>query len=332
MPWGVAAAAVGGIASAATGSLLGGGGTGGSSSTNAYVPYNQYAQDQNFNNYYGQYGNTLYDYYNTVNPLASATMQGQYYNPQTSNYLGSSQIAQNAYNVAGNNATGAGGTDYGLGQQLAAASGNWGLNGAELGLLQNQASDTANSQSYLRGIQNTPYGASVATNAVDNTNLNYALNQASTQASLANAATSAYGAATNQYGAAGQYYGTGASIPYNAQNTVYGNQNSALTNYYGSTVSPFLSGLNQLQGNALQYLGYGNTANNTAQNAAAQQQQLYSGLVSGGASLGNQVYNAFSSPSGNSNYGFSTGNSVYSNPSTYDYYGLSGYGGYGLGY
>lgn len=328
MPFGAIA---GGLAAGIGGSLISGalGGGGGTGATNSngvyqYIPTNQPGMDTNFNNYYNTYGSTLGNYYNTVNPLASTILGQQFNDNYQNNYLTGAQTAQGAYYGAGAGAQQAGAAEYGLGNQLANAASSWGLNGTELQQLQQQSADTANSQSYLRGVQNSPYGAAIATNAVDNTNLAYAQQQAATQAQLAGAATSAYGAGTSQYGTGAGYYGTGAALPYTAQQSILGNQSNALSQYYGSSVQPYLSGLNQLQGNALQYLGYGNTANNTAAGNAQSAQNLYSNLVSGGANLGNSIYGALNS-SGGSGYNFSMpgGNSMYGNSSGYDYYGSS---------
>lgn len=335
MPFGAIA---GGLAAGIGGSLISGalsGGGGGTGATNSngvyqYIPTNQPGMDTNFNNYYNTYGNTLGAYYGNVNPLATSYL-GQSVNPTGSqSYQQGAQTAQNAYYGAGAGAQAAGQNLYGLAGNLSNEAQNWGLNGSELQQLQQQSADAANAQSYLRGTQNTPYGAATAANAVDNTNLAYAQQQAGTQAQLAGAAGSLYGQGTQQLGAAGQYYGTGAALPYQAGQNILSGENQGLTNYY-NTVQPYLAGLNQLQGNALQYLGYGNTANNTAAGNAQYASSLYGGLGNQiGQAIGGLASNYFgSSPS---SYGFTTGSSMLSDPSSYDYYGSSGYSSYGLGY
>lgn len=336
MPFGAIA---GGLAAGIGGSLIsgalsGGGGSTGATTSNGvyqYIPTNQPGMDTNFNNYYNQYGSTLGAYYGNVNPLATSYLS-QSANPYgAQSYQTGAGLGQNAYYGAAAGAQSAGNAEYGLGSSLANASQNWGLNGTELQQLQQQSADAANAQSYLRGTQNSPYGAATAANAIDNTNLAYAQQQAATQAQLAGAATSAYGAGTQQLGAAGGYYGTGAALPYQAGQNILTGENQGLTNYY-NTVQPYLSGLNQLQGNALQYLGYGNTANNTAAGNAQYSSSLYGGLGQQlGQAVGQGISNYYGS-SGTPNYGFSTGSSIMSDPSSYDYYGSSGYGSYGLGY
>ena len=336
MPFGAIA---GGLAAGIGGSLISGalsGGGGGTGATNSngvyqYIPTNQPGMDTNFNNYYNQYGNTLGAYYGNVNPLATSYLS-QSVNPYgAQSYQTGAGLGQNAYYGAAAGAQSAGNVEYGLGSSLANASQNWGLNGTELQQLQQQSADAANAQSYLRGTQNSPYGAATAANAIDQTNLAYAQQQAQTQAALAGAAGSLYGQGTQQLGAAGGYYGTGAALPYQAGQNILSGENTGLTNYY-NTVQPYLAGLNQLQGNALQYLGYGNTANNTAAGNAQYSSSLYGGLGQQlGQAVGQGISNYYGS-SGTPNYGFSTGSSIMSDPSSYDYYGSSGYGGYGLGY
>ena len=337
MPFGAIA---GGLATGIGGSLisgaLGGGGTGASTSGGSYqyIPTNQPGMDTNFNNYFNQYGNTLGSYYGTVNPLAQNYLN-QSINPAgANNYLWGANNAQNAYYGAGTGANTAGQGDYALAASLANAAQNWGSNGTVLQQLQQQSADAANAQSYLRGTQNSPYGAATAANAIDQTNLNYAQQQAQTQAALAGAAGNLYGQGTQQLGASAGYYGTGAALPYQANQNILGNQNQALSTYYG-TQQPYLAGLNQLQGNALQYLGYGNTANNTAAGNAQQIAGLYSNLVQGGANLGNTLYQNYGGSPTYGGYNFSIpGGSMYSNPSGYDYSSGGGFGSgyFGLGY
>lgn len=329
MPWGAVAGVVGSVAgSAISGAMSGGGGSSGGSYS-PYIGAYQPQQDTAYYNNYNTYGNTLGNYYGLTSPLATNTLTNSYNNPYTDNYISGSQIAQNAYYGAGQQANNAGGADYALAQQLGQASQNWDANGAVKANLEQQAGDTANAQSYLRGIQGSPYGASVATNAVNQADLNYANIQLQNQLQAGQAATNAYGAGTQQYGAGAGYYGTGASLPYTALNSVTNNQSSALGNYY-NTVSPYLQGLNQLQGNALQYLGYGNSSQNTA---AQQAQQAASSWGNLGYQAGNGLYNMYNnSGSSTPNYGFTTGSSMYSSPSNYDYYGAGDYSSMGMGY
>ena len=329
MPWGIAAGVVGSVASSAISGAMGGGSSGGSYSP--YIGAYQPQQDQAYYNNFNTYGNTLGGYYGTVSPLAQTTLNSSYYNPEANNYNLGAMQAQNAYYGAGQQASQAGANVLGLGQQLGQAATNWDANGAVKQNLEQQAGDTANAQSYLRGIQGSPYGASVATNAVNQADLNYANIQLQNQISASGAAAGAYQKGAGLQGQASGYYGTGASLPYTAQNAITGNQSTALGNYYGA-ISPYLQGLNQLQGNALQYLGYGNTSQNTA---AGQQQQAASAWGNLGYQAGNGLYNAFNSSGGGSyapNSGFTTGSSMYSSPSTYDYYGSGNYSSMGLGY
>ena len=307
MPWGVAASVGGALVSSALAPSAGS-----TSAGPAYTPYNQPALDSAFNNYYGAYGDTLTNYMYATSPLATGLLNNQFNNPYAGNYTQGAQQAQNAYYGAGAQANTAGANNFALAQQAQQNATNWGLNGSELGLLQSQAGDTANAQSYLRGIQGSPYGAAVATNAIDQTNLNYALNQAQTQQNYASLASSLYGAGTQQYGAGAGYYGTGSSLPFQAQSQVYGGQNQALQNYYG-TIGNYLQGQNQLQSNALSYLGYGTTAQNTAANQAYNnyglQQQQASGITQGlaqaanGFSGGQSLPQYFGYGSGSQDYG-----------------------------
>ena len=308
---------------------------GGSSGGNAYIPYNQSGLDTSFNNNYNQYGTTLGNYYGQTNPAAYNTFLQNYNNPYTQNAMGGATAAQNSYYGAANMAQPAGNQMYGLSGNLANAATSWDPNGTMKAYMAQQAGDTANAQSYLRGIQGSPYGASVATNAIDQSNLAY--QQTALQNQLA--ATQGAGAAAQQgaglQGLAAQYQQTGSTLPYNTANSIYGNQNQAISGYYG-TMSPYLQGLNQLQSNALGYMNNAQGAQNQAFNQGAQtasgiSQALTPALQGIGGAIGGYFGGGGSSSYGNP---FSTGTSMYSSPTTYDYYGANSLGSSfgGLGY
>lgn len=330
MPWGVAAGVAGSVLGSVASSAISGGGGGGSSggSYSPYVGAYQPQMDTNFNNNYNTYGTTLGNYYGLTNPLAQGALSSQYNNPYASNYTSGALGAQGSYYGAGANAYQAGTNAYGQASALNNLATSWDANGAVKSNLEQQAGDTANAQSYLRGIQGSPYGASVATNAVNQADLNYANMQFGNELQATQAAGQQLGLGASLQGQGAGYYGTGASLPYTAQNSISSNQFGALNNYYG-TQSPYLQGLNQLQGNALQYLGYGNTSQNTAAGQASQAASTWGNL---GYQAGNGVYNAFQGGSSTPNYGFTTGSSAYSNPGSYDYYGGGDYSSMGMGY
>lgn len=328
MPWGIAAGVAGSVLGSVASSAISGGGGGGGSSGGSYSPYigaYQPQQDQAYYNNYNTYGNTLNGYYGFTNPLASQALMGQYNNPQANNYQIGAAGAQNAYYGAGAGAYGAGTQAYNNANSLLQAANNWDSTGAVKANLEQQAGDTANAQSYLRGIQNSPYGAAVATNAINQADLGYANTQLQNQISATQASGQQLQLGNQLQGAGAGYYGTGASLPYTAANSISQNQFGALNNYYG-TLSPYLQGLNQLQGNALQYLGYGNTSQNTAAGQASQAASTWGNL---GYQAGNGIYQGLQGGGGAApSYGFTTSGGLNAgNAGNYDYYGSGDYSG-----
>jgi hypothetical protein len=240
-----------------------------------------------------------------------------------------------------------------------------------------QLNDATNAAEYSRGIENTPYGASVQANADQQFQLNWnnqqlareqsglssasgayssalgqGTNYAGAQSGLQTAENSNYanltGAAEQQYTgylnaqatnanlsaqglantynsatglantAAGAYQNAGAE-PYNANQTIYGNQQNAITGY-NSDQTAYLSGNNQLMSNALGYNNYASGAQQVgwSQNMANQNQmmsnmnQLGSAFSNSGLgnSLGNGVSSLWNTWNGGTNAGAYNGGNV----------------------
>jgi hypothetical protein len=327
MPWGVAASVGGALVSSALAPS-----TGSSSAGPAYQPTDQYGMDQSYQQNYGQYGSTLNSYYGQTNPQAYATYQGQTNNPYAAQYTQGAQTAQNAYYglgaSAGQQATG----EYNAANSLMQSANNWDANGQVYQNLMQTTGDSSNAQNYLRGINSSPYGAAVTSNALSGAQLSYANTQLQNQESATAAAGQANQAGAGLQNTSAQAYNTGSSLPYNAQNSIYGNQTTALNNYYGSSISPYMSGLNQLQSNAGAYIGIGQAAQSQAAqqslSSAQLQQQQAAGITSGLSSAINGISNGYNSSPGTNAYGFNTGSSALSSPSTYDYASSGYYGSY----
>jgi hypothetical protein len=318
MPWGAVAGAVGSVAaSKLLGGSSGGSSTGGNS--NAYIPTDRPGVDQNFLANKAEYQYQLGNQQNTISPLNQQLLYGQYNNYGTGAQLGANQAgklylndSKNASDLsAGNwgyanqqmqnaqqqqqlyqqglgNVQQSTGNLYGAGNQVLQASQD--PQNALYNRTAQQLTDQTRAAEYARGIQSSPLGASVESNALGNFNIDWQNQQLQRQAQGLQAAQGAYGAAGNQYtgylGAMNQgnmqntaniagaqqnafgmgqqaanAYQTGAQLPYQTYQNIYGNQNQALQNYMGNNQT-YLSGLNQLQSNDLGYLNNAQSAQN----------------------------------------------------------------------
>lgn len=308
---------VGGLTSLGTGlaGLLGG--TGAASvptPTPAYQFQNMSGADSN--------------YYTGVGNLSSSTVPQAL---QTQNYLynnpGSSAYSQGA-NVAGGLGQGAGLSQYGVGQGLVGT-------GQSLVPYASQILDNAiaptqstyNQQFFnndqqtqamlaARGINNTPYGAGVESQAATNFNTNWNQNLLGNEVTAANAANTLYGTSANlQTGGSNQMatgagtYLTGSSYPYNTAQTIGTNQNAALTSSQGLQQTPLSDYLSYLQagtGATSAATGQYSAEVNAANAAFQQQQQLGQNIGSGLQSIA-KAYGTGSTPnygqSYNTNYG-----------------------------
>lgn len=161
-------------------------------------------------------------------------------------------------------------------QQLARQS--QGLQAAQgaYGAGQGMNNSFTNNLSGLETSKNQNYSnlASGAANMAGNWNQS----MGNTANSFANATARDYMAQADLGGQAVQQQWNGGAMPYNANQTMYGNRNQALQNYWGN-VSPYLSGMNQLQSNDLGYMNQGQAAQNQAWNQNMGNQQWQNQLA-----------------------------------------------------
>lgn len=346
----------GGGSSASTTAGSGGYGSTSGGSNNAYIPANRPGVDQNFLGNKDQYQSTLGQQQGAIAPYNQQLLQSQFNNPYVSGAQTGANAAQEAYYNNANQAYGLSQGNYAYAQQqmqnaqqqqqlyqqglgnVQQSTGN--LYGGGNQILQTaldpqnalynrtaqQLTDQTRAAQYARGIQSSPLGASVESNALGNFNIDWQNQQLARQAQGLQSAAGAYGAAGNQYTgylgainqsnaqntsnisgaqqnafglgqqAAGSYQ-SGGQVPYQTNQNIYGNQNQGLQNYLGNNQS-YLSGLNQLQSNDLAYLNYGTGA----QNLGFQQSQT--NLQNQG-----QATAALGSAIGNTNWG-NVGNTI----------------------
>lgn len=381
---------IGGALGSALGGALGGAAGGGGGSTSggsntAYIPSDRPGVDQNFLSNKDQYQQALQQQQGAVNPYNQQLLQGQFNNPyQQSAQTGANQAGQWYQNNA-NQANALAQGNYGYAQQqmqnaqqqqqlyqqgLGNVQGSTNnLYGGGNQVLQSafdpqnalynrtaqQLTDQSRAAQYARGIQSSPLGASVESNALGNFNIDWQNQQLARQAQGLQSAQSAYGAAGNQYSgylgainqsnaqntnnisgaqqnafglgqqAAGGYQ-AGSQLPYQTSQNIYGNQNQGIQNYLGNS-SGYLSGLNQLQSNDLAYLNNAQGAQNIGFNQnQVNQQNIGQAVGSIGKSLGSGGLSGI----GNTVSGwFGGGNSgqlanVPTAPSNYDWGSMAG--------
>lgn len=354
MPWGAVAGAVASTVAGKALSSKGGGSSGGSNS--AYIPEDRPGVDKNFLENKNLYQQTLQQQQATISPYNQQLLQSQFGNQYAgAAQTGAQQVGQWLTNNANQaQALGTGNYNY-ANQQMQNAQQQQQLFQQGLGNVQGstnnlygggnqvlqsafdpqnklydrtaqQLTDQTRAAQYARGIQSSPLGASVESNALGNFNIDWQNQQLARQAQGLQSAQSAYGAAGNQYtgylGAINQnnaqntsnIFGSqqnafglgqqaagglqaGTQLPYQTNQGIYGNQNQALQNYYGNN-SGYLSGLNQLQSNDLGYLNNAQGAQNTAFNQSQTNNQ----------NIG-QAVGAIGKAVGNTNWG-NVGNTV----------------------
>lgn len=274
-----------GAATALYGATQSGGGSGNAGNgTTAYIPTNQAGMDQNFQNYYGNYATDINNLQAQTAPAAQQTFQNQFNNPYSNQYLSGANQASQAYGQQAGQAGQAANQSYGAANQLYQSAFD---PQSDLYAQQSQQnSDATNASQYARGISQTPYGASLAANSQMNFNNQWENQQLSRQAQGVSAMNSA-----NQSGAqlgqdSASMYNLSGQIPYSAQNSIYGNQNSAISTYNANS-QPYLQGLQQLQSNSLGYMNGAQSANNQAfQQQQANQQNMQNSIQSLGNAAG----------------------------------------------
>lgn len=329
MPWGAVAGAVAGSVANSVLAPSGGGTSGGSN--NAYIPEGRPGTDQNFIYNKDQYQTALGQQQGNVSPYNQLLLQNQFYGPYSGNAQNAANAAGQSYQNNANQASALSQGNYGYAQQqmqnaqqqqqlyqqglgnIQQSTGNLYSGGNQIlqtaldpqNALYNrtaqQLTDQTRAAQYARGIQSSPLGASVESNALGNFNIDWQNQQLQRQAQGLQSAASAYGSAGNQYTgylgsinqnnaqntqniagaqqnafglgqqAAGAYQSAG-QTPYQTNQNIYSNQNQALQNYLGNNQG-YLSGLNQLQSNDLSYLNYGTGAQNVGYQQSQQNLQ-----------------------------------------------------------
>lgn len=249
--------------------------------------------------------------YQAAAPQAQATFNQQYNNPYTQGY-------QTAANNAGGSLSGIGNLTLGnsnalsgqVSPQIAAANQvmQLGLD-PQSSLYQQQlqkARDQANVQNAQSGVSTSPYGASVANNAVNQFNMDWQNNQLQRAIQGLQGYDSGISSAGNTAGNAASLGGTGANyvlqggdLPYTTNNAITGNQSSALTNLLSILGNSGggaydTSSLNSL----LSYLGVGAAQSNQQaqlnQSATNNAQSGIGDLIGSGLEYGPSAYTAFS--------------------------------------
>ncbi len=238
-----------------------------------YRAANMAGADSGAYNTIGQLGQ--YNNYGTVQPQANASFNSLYNNPYAPAYqAGSNAIAPMAWGVGGQQ-VGASQDLINSGQSMlpyASSILNTGFdpqNDLYARTLQ-QVTDQSRAGQAARGIATSPYGAGVENKALSDFNIDWQ----NTQLNRQNTAAQGAGYLTNSAGNAinlGQNVGTqgintlnaAAALPYSTANTIGNNQFGAINQFGGTGQQASTIPQQQIQ-DYLNYLGYGNTATNTA--------------------------------------------------------------------
>lgn len=275
----------------------------GTSAQPAYQPPNQAGIANQWQNYYGQLGNTSSGYYGGIQPLAWQSAQAAYNNPYASQYpAAAAQLAGTANQTAQ--------------QQLGAANQLYQTSmDPQQSLYQRtsqQVDQQARAANAAAGLGTSAAGVGLENQAMSNFNIDWQNQQLQRQLQGAQGAGNVSNQALNMM--LGTY-----GLPYQAAQAVPTNQLGALQSYTGA-VGAYPAALNQLlnQGSSYLQLGQaaqGNAFNQALANSQAQNQQA--------AQIGSGVTGAYQNYQTNQ----LMNNMIQQNP----YYGYSG-GGYGGSY
>lgn len=315
------------IVNGVVGSVLnksGGSGSGSSGgSSGAYVPTNRAGMDQTFQDRYNQFGNQNQTAFNDTNGLNRATNWGQYNNPRADAFMTGASRAGDIYGQQSSYANNASNTLYGAGNQAYTMA--FDPQQALYNKTKQTLVDDTRAAQYARGVSMTPYGAGVEANTMENFGLDWNNQQLARAGQGVNIMGNAYKGAAGLGNTAGAMQLASGQTAYDAQNTIYGNQNSAIQNYWNNQ-SPYMSNLNQQQSNSL---GYINGANSAANMAFNQGQTNRTNQMNDIAAISGPVSSAIGNIWGNNTNGGSTN---YGNPSGYtdtsgSYNNPSAYGG-----
>ena len=292
---------IGAIAAPVIGGLLGGAMSSQpvSSSQYTYVPPNQAGMAQNWQNAYGQVGGMLPSYYGQIQPMSQSALMQAYNNPYAQQYQqGAGQMAQ-AGQQAGQQAMGAANQLYQTSMDPQQALYDRTLNQIQ------QQSRAANAAA---GIGTSAAGVGLENQAVGNFNIDWQNQQLQRELQGAQGAGNVNNQALNMM--LGTY-----GLPYQVAGQIPANQQAALAQYT-SAAGAYPAALNQQMNQAANYMGMGQSAQNSAfqqQMANAQAQNQQAAAIGQGITgayqnyqtnqlLNNMINPSYMSPSASSSY------------------------------
>lgn len=259
-PLGSALSNLGGTAiSGLVGGALAGGTNPSGGQASAYIPTARPQFDQNFQNYYGQYGNTLNNIQGQTGPASQQVFGNQFNNQYAPGFQTSANQAGQVYGQQAGQAAGGANTLYGAGNQLYQMA--FDPMQSQYNRARDQLVENTRAGEYARGIAMTPYGAAVEGDTLGQFQNDWQNQQLQRAESGLNAAGTAFRGGATLGNTAGAMTLASGQTPYDASNTVYGNQANAINTYWGAN-SPYFTGNNQLQSNALGYINNANSAAN----------------------------------------------------------------------
>ena len=235
----------------------GSGGGGGGGSGDIYTPTNRAGMDQSFQDNYRQFGDQNKTQFNNTNAGNLSTFHNQYNNPAAPGFQDWAARAGRTYEGQADLALGAGTNLYGAGDKAYQAGFD-----PEKNLYNKNRQDLIDgtrAAQYARGVGMTPYGAGVEGNVLENFQNDWQDRQLERAGRGINMMGQAYkgGAGMGNTGAAMQL--AAGQTSYDANNTIYGNQNAAIQNYWNN-IAPYMSGLRNQGSDALGYMNGANAA------------------------------------------------------------------------
>lgn len=301
--------------SGVVGGLFGSSKTPSAPNVQTWVPSNISGADTSFTNLINSM--TASNPYQQYAPYAQTTFGQGFNNPYAGGYQASADTAGTAYGNVGNMATGnANALSTAAGAALPAASSVLTMGFDPQSDLYRrtlqQLTDSINVNQAGRGITDSPYGASIADNAISNFNIDWQNNQLQRALQALSGYTTGVGNTGNimstaeNLGTAGaNAFNNAGAVPFNASNTIIGSRNTALQNLLQVLGNPGSGAYQNINlGNLLGYMQLGADQSNAqgdfslknyanqlaaAQNASAGLGGLAGGITSllnGGQSSG----------------------------------------------
>jgi hypothetical protein len=273
MPFGMILGSIGSaVIGDAVGSMFGGGSsapTGGN--PNAYVPTARPQYDQSFQDNYNAYASRAGANQNAMDKYIWPLFQQQMNNPYAGGFQQNANAAGHLYDQQVALAKGAAGRLYDAGTQMY----QLGMDPrqSQYNMARDQLVDNTRAGEYARGISMTPYGAAVEGNVLGQFQNDWQNQQLQRAQMGLQGMEGAYRGGSALGNTAAQMRLESGQVPYDASNTVFGNQNQAINQYWASQ-QPYMQALQQLQSNSLGYINGANQAANQAFNnnmASAQQ-------------------------------------------------------------